>query len=117
MGLTANPTCIYTMLATVFMGTTKLNELKKQYEFVCNEYVTKFCNKQEMDFEGWVGDTIGGIAYCNDFYFNFQDIVWDVNSKQPKGAIVDWYYENLEIPEKSINYFSYTKGLRVSELK
>ena len=100
-----------------FMGTIKLNELKKQYEFVCNEYVTKFCNKQEMDFEGWVGDTIGGIAYCNDFYFNFQDIVWDINSKQPKGAIVDWYYENLEKPEKSINYFSYTKGLRVSELK
>jgi len=35
------------------MGTTKLKELKKQYEFVCNEYVTKFCNKQGMDFEGW----------------------------------------------------------------
>lgn len=99
------------------MGTTKLNELKKQYEFVCNEYATKFCNKQSMSFEGWVGDIIGGIAYCSDFYFNFQDIVWDVNSKQPKGAIIDWYYENLEIPEKSINYFSYTKGLRVSELK
>ncbi len=109
--------CINTLLAVRFMKTTKLNELKKQYEFVCNEYVTKFCNKQEMDFEGWVGDTIGGIAYCNDFYFNFQDIVWDINSKQPKGVIIDWYYENLEIPEKSINYFSYTKGLRVSELK
>ena len=92
-------------------------ELKKQYEFVCNEYVTKFCNKQEMDFIGWVADIVGGIACCNDFYFNFQDIVWDINSKQPKGAIVDWYYENLETPEKSINYFSYTKGLRVSELK
>lgn len=100
-----------------FMGTTKLNELKKQYEFVCNEYVVKFCNKQEMEFEGWVGDTIGGIAYCNDFYFNFQDIVWDINSKQPKGAIIDWYYKNLEEEGKSINYFSYTKGLRVSELK
>ena len=44
----------------VFMGTTKTYELKKQYEFVCNEYVTKFCNKQEMDFEGWVGDIVGG---------------------------------------------------------
>ena len=105
------------IIIKIIMKTTKLNELKKQYEFVCNEYVTKFCNKQQMDFEGWVGDTVGGIACCNDFFFNFQDIVWDVNSKQPKGAIVDWYYENLEIPEKSINYFSYTKGLRVSELK
>ena len=100
------------------MGTIKHNELKKKYEFVCNEYVTKFCNKQGFDANfSWVGNIIGGIAYCNDFYFNFQDIVWDINSKQPKGAIADWYYENLEMPEKSINYFSYTKGLRVSELK
>lgn len=99
------------------MSTLKLNKLKKQYEFVCNEYVYKFCNKQEMDFEGWVGDTIAGIALCNDFYFNFQDIVWDVNTKQPKGSIVDWYYQNLDTPEKSINYYSYTKGLRVSEIK
>ena len=69
-----------------------------------------------MDFIGWVADIVGGIASCNDFYFNFQDIVWDINSKQPKGAIVDWYYDNLDIPKKSINYYSYTKGLRVSEL-
>ena len=100
------------------MGTTKLNELKKQYEFVCNEYVKKFSNKQDVSFEFWVADQIGGIACFGDIlYFNFMDIVWDINSKQPKGAIVDWYYDNLDIPGKSINYFSYTKGLRVSELK
>ena len=95
------------------MSTTKINELKKQYEFVCNEYVEKFCNKQEMDFEGWVGGTIGGIAYCNDFYFNFQDIVFDINSEQAKGLIISWYYENWDFPRKSISYFSFTKGLRV----
>jgi hypothetical protein len=94
------------------MGATKLDTLKRQYEFACNEYAKRFCNKQEMNFEGWVRDVVGGIAYCNDFLFNFQDIVWDINSKQPKGAIIDWYYSNLEHPEKSINYYSYTKGLR-----
>lgn len=93
-----------------------LKKLQKDYYNTCNEYIDAFIKKQSMSFEGWVGDTVGGIAYCDDFYFNFQDIVWDINSKQPKGAIVDWYYENLDIPEKSINYFSYTKGLRVSEL-
>ena len=87
---------------------SKLN-LKKQYEFVCNEYVIIFCDKQEIDFDGWVGDTIGGIACCNDFYFNFQDIVWDVNSNQPKGTIIDWYSQNLYSPENSKNYYSYTK--------
>jgi hypothetical protein len=45
-------------------------------------------------------------------FFNFQDIVWDINSKQPKGLIVDWYYESIENPKKSMNYYSYTKGLR-----
>jgi hypothetical protein len=99
------------------MKTKKINELKKEYESICKEYVSKFCSKQEMEFEGWVGDTIGGVALCNDFYFNFQDIVWDINSKQPKGLIVKWYYDNLEAPEKSINYFSFTKGIRVSDLK
>jgi hypothetical protein len=94
-----------------------INELKTQYENVCNEYIKKFCKKQEMEFEGWVGDSVGGVACCNDFFFNFQDIVWDINSKQVKGTIVNWYYENLEFIEKSINYYSYTKGLRVSELK
>ena len=91
------------------MGKIKLNKLKKQYELVCNEYMNKFCNKQEMDFNGWLADIVGGIACCNEFLFNFQDIVWDINSKQPKGMIVNWCYENLDNPEKSINYFSYTK--------
>lgn len=98
------------------MKTTKLAELKKQYEFVCNEYVTIFCKKQDMSFEGWVGEIVGGTANCNEFYLNFQDIVWDINSKQPKGSILDWYNENLENSENAINYYSYTKGLRVSDV-
>jgi len=93
-----------------------LKKLQKDYYNICNEYIDAFIKKQSMSFNGWVADTVGSIACCNDFYFSFQDIVWDVNSKQPKGAIVDWYYDNLETPEKSINYFSYTKGLRVSGL-
>lgn len=96
--------------------TLKLGELKKQYEFVCNEYVQKFCNKQEMGFEGWVGNDIGGIATCNDYYLNFNDIVWDVNSKQPKGLILTWYNDMVENASFAINYYSYTKGLRLGDI-
>jgi len=95
----------------------KLTDLREKYDFVCNEYVKKFCKKQEMEFEGWVGDTVGEIACCNDFFFSFSDIVLDINSSQRKGLIIDWYYENLETPNKSINYYSYTKGLRVDGIK
>lgn len=98
------------------MGTMKVKQLKETYEFACNEYVRKFCDKQEMTNGGWVNDDVGGIAICSDFYFNLHEIVWDINSKQPKGQIIDWYYENLDAPEKAINYYSYTKGLRISDI-
>ena len=94
----------------------KISKLKNKYENICNKYISLFCIKQEMDFEGWIGDDIGGIAYCNDFFFNFSDIVLDINTNQPKGKIIDWYYDNLESTDNSINYYSYIKGLRVKEL-
>lgn len=100
------------------MKTLKTEDLKSQYEFVCNEYVKTFCDKQNMCFNEWVANQIGTIAYCNDFYyFDFQDIMLDVNSNQPKGEIVDWYFENLEVENKHINYLSYTKGLRINQVK
>ena len=90
--------------------------LKRKYEEACNEYLQIFCEKQGMDNEGWVGDFVGGIAICSDFYFNISDIIIDIDTDQPKGSIINWYFDNLEHPEKHINYYSYSKGLRVSDL-
>ena len=88
-------------------------KLQRDYDSVCNKYISKFCKKQELEFEGWVGDLVGQIAYCGDFYYNFHDIVLDVNSEQPKGVIIDWYYDTLNNPKKAMSYYSYTKGLRM----
>jgi hypothetical protein len=96
---------------------SKLNKLQKNYEDSCNAYIQEFCDKQEMDFNGWIADVVGGVAECNNFTFNFHDIVWDVNGNAPIGLIVDWYYESVANYPKSINYFAYTKGLRYSDLK
>jgi hypothetical protein len=90
-----------------------MNNLKIKYEKICHQYIEKFCEKNELDFEGWVGDIVGSIAYCSDMFLNFQDIVWDINSDQPKRLIVEWYYNSVDNPLKSINYYSYTKGFRV----
>ena len=95
----------------------KKSKLQKKYEDACNQYVQRFCQKQEMDFEHWVGDEIGGIAVCNDFFFNLHDIIWDINSEQPKELIIDWYYDTLDHTEKEMNYYSYTKGLRYVDVK
>ena len=93
----------------------KIADLKKQYEYVCNEYAERFSRKQGMVFDGWVANSAGGVAYCNDFFFNFSDIALDMNSRQPKVAIIDWYYGNED--GKFINYYSYTKGLRIKDIK
>lgn len=50
---------------------------------------------------------------CNEYV----DIFHDVDSEQPKGFITDWYYDNLEFKDKAINYYSYTKGLRVKDIE
>ena len=94
----------------------KIKELKKKYKFFCNKYVEKFCKKQELINEGWVNNEVGGMVLCSDFYFHLHDIVLDINSKQPKGEIINWHFENLDDPEKHINYYSYTKGLRVADI-
>lgn len=91
-------------------------ELKETYENVCNEYLQKFCDKQEMSNEGWVNNNVGGIAQCSDFYFSLHDIVWDINTNQPKGQIIDWSDDNSKNPKKSLNYYNYTKGLRTSHV-
>ena len=91
--------------------------LEEKYKKVCSEYIDAFCKKQDVDFDGWIGDDVGGIAeFLGQYYFNFQDIVWDVNSKQPKWLIFSWQDECLAEKTKCINYFSYTKGLRISDL-
>jgi hypothetical protein len=77
--------------------TMKLQELNRQHEFVCNEWVQKFCNKQQIDFGGWVGDEIGGIAsFDNQYFFNLSDIVLDLKTKQPNGQILAWLNDGVD---------------------
>ena len=103
--------------------TVKLQELKKIYEFACNEYVQKFCNKHQFEFDGWVGDEIGGIAsFACQYFFNLSDIILDLKTKQPKGQILDWQSDGVDFNmfndnQQHINYKSYTMGLRYNQLK
>jgi hypothetical protein len=102
--------------------TIKLKELNKHYEFVCNEWVKKFCNKQLIDFDGWVSNEVGGIAsFCCQYFFSLSDIILDINTKQPKGLIFQWQSDGVDfnlsntVPQ-NINYKSYTMGLRYEQL-
>ena len=89
-----------------------LQELKKQYEFICNECIKKFCYKQKIQFDGWIGDEVGGIAcFVSQYYFSLSDIILDLNTKQQKWLILEWQDDGIEEVSK-INYKSYTMGLR-----
>ena len=78
------------------------------YNSVCNEIVQLFCDKQDMEFDGWVGGTVGGFADCGGLSFSFSDIVFDIKTGQPKGKIVEWF-DN----EERINYPTYTKVMSI----
>ena len=82
------------------------------YKEICNAIVVQFCEKQSMSFYGWVSDEVGGIAECSVFYFNFLDIVKDIDRKVDKGVIIDWYYSNIDNENNYINYNSWLMGLR-----
>ena len=102
--------------------TKKLSELNKQWDFVCNEWVRKFCNKQSISFDGWLGNEVGGIAsFACQYYFNLSDIILDINTKQPKGLILNWQNDGVDFNmfnehPQHINYKSYTMGLRYEQL-
>ncbi len=101
----------------------ELEDLKKHYDFVCNEYIKLFCEKQKIDFDGWISDEIGGIAaFISEYYFSMSDIVFDLHTNQPVNLILDWqsdgvdaHFENPEL--STINYMSYTMGLRYEDIK
>lgn len=100
------------------------NELAALYKIICNEYVRKFAKKQGLRFEYWIADNVGETACFNaDCSFNFSDIVYDIDTRQPKGLIIKWQNESIEHYVKyketydyaNINYYSYSKGLRFKE--
>ena len=99
-----------------------MEKIIKTYENSCHNLIDIFCNKQEIDFDGWIGDEIGGMASFNcEYFFSFSDIVLDFNTKQPKGQILNWSNEDLELNmfrknHQHINYKSYTMGLRHNQL-
>jgi hypothetical protein len=83
--------------------------MKEQFESVCNAYAERFCERHDMEFNGWVGDVVGGVAYCSEYTFNLLDMVWDVNTNQPIMNIVRWMDYCLGNPEHYINYITYCK--------
>lgn len=97
--------------------TKSLERIRKKYVEACTRYVTLFCEKQELDFDFWVADRVGGTFFCGDYFFDIQDVIFDLETNQPKEAILDWYCENINDSNTKVSYLSYSNGLRVADVK
>lgn len=95
--------------------------LQMRYAILAADYVEVFCLKHGFDFDGWVGDEIGGMGSFGDFYFNYDVIRYDIDHNVRKGTLIRWYDAELqhnaerEVPQH-INYSSWCKGLRHKDL-
>ena len=91
------------------------------YDTIIMSYVNDFALKQglrESD-EMLRKDCIsnGFVEIC-DMYFNFDDIVYDIDNNIPENKIIQWYDYNMLMVLRgynSINYKSYCYGYRHKE--
>lgn len=99
-----------------------MKKLLDRYHSACEGLVKAFCKKQGIDFDHWIGEPyeVGCFA---DYFFNMNDIVYDLASDQPKGLIIQWHDNDLEHnagldtdKRIHINYKSYAMGARYEQL-
>lgn len=73
--------------------------IKTNYEHFCNEYLRLFCQKHDFDYEdahaSWVRNDVGGIACCEDFFFNMDVIRTDIDEAADAEELMKWYDYSL----------------------
>ena len=90
-------------------------EVVELFEYAAHNLIKEFCNKQDLQFEFDNYDVGGGIICLSDYFFNIEDIYYDMKHNKPKGKILQWY-DYVLTRESNINYRSYCMGMR-EELK
>lgn len=90
---------------------------REYFEKGCNEYLRLFCEKHDFDFldakRSWVGNNIGTIVCCGDFFVDMRDIITDIDKDAPNGEYENWYEYTLDAHNLGLttpNYESWLKG-------
>ena len=91
-------------------------KLKTKYEKIVEQYLIAFVEKQDLDIENcyWVADRVGEILSVNEqYYFNFDDIRFDVDNNVKAELIFRWHDESLgnyfKKKKYKVNYENYLK--------
>jgi len=98
---------------------TDLELLQLRYLQVLDEYIELFEEKEELQFNGFIGRQFGGVCEFSDMLFDFLDIKYSIDNNLPKGMIIQWYDHNIQYnidkePGQicNINLHAYSKGIR-----
>ncbi|MCK9544094.1 MAG: hypothetical protein M0R03_18910 [Novosphingobium sp.] len=72
-----------------------LEELKKEYNNILNEWVVKFCEKHGLYFEDsmWVNDGFNKIVEISDYFISIDDIIVDLTTEDvlEERDFFSWY--------------------------
>lgn len=95
-------------------------ELRENYEKACNAYLMAFCEKHGFDYadaaQSWVGEDVGGITLCADYYVGMPDIITDIDRDAPEEEYAKYYDYCLRVGSvangelQTPNYESWLRG-------
>ena len=92
--------------------------LRCELDNVFKKYIRKFEEKHDCRFEHAVSDDLTGVISFGDIsFFHISDIIFDIDTNQPKNLIFEWINDCVENEHKTINFRSYAMGLRFEDLK
>lgn len=87
----------------------------EDFQQATQDLIDEFCKKQEIEFDYFIKDNPAELASFNlEIFFNINDIYYDLQTNQPKGLIIEWYWDRIE-KDHNINYYSYTMGKRAEK--
>ncbi len=87
-----------------------MKKIEIEYKRVVDKYIFKFEKKHGYEFTYWVSNNVGEVAcFIDQYFFNFDDIRYDINNKIPKGLIFKWqdYCVEKAFEKTTVNFKSY----------
>lgn len=90
--------------------------MRKELDKILMDYIRKFEKKHDVIFDFAVQDDLMNMLCFDPYYFDITDVIKDIDHKYPKGLILEWNESSVEFYPKQINFESYAKGLRFTEI-
>ena len=89
-------------------------QLKQNYAKAANDYLDAFCQKHDLENDGWIGNDSGWVAHCSDYLVDMQTIIDDINLDAPENDFLKWYDYRIELEKLGVtrlpNFRSWVKG-------